>query len=325
MIQLSHIHYTSCEEPDIAISPRGQLIAFRCPSRNTGNDGNPNIHVYRTDGTLASALVNYQGSERGIAFWPDNSHVIVGGCGQPGNRKADGIKQWYLQDKSFEHRFSETPLTGLNIDLLGASRSGRYILANAPYQSTTWLFNTATNKRIETQRLDVGDKVLFCDSDRYVGATSYRGWGLGATGVVIDCSNGSVVWEGKDVLCFTSDARAFLVYDYPSLVSYDLETLTETPLVDLSSWSIEQKVTAGSFTYDGRRLAIGRLEEAYVYIVDPRDYRCLQKVPLISPGAGGSVGYVDSLRFNVQDELVVIQRLRLRSGRTETHVQVWKE
>ena len=161
---------------NFAISKLGDRIAIRYIHLENYDYSPPNIYIYDTIGQEIFSFVSSHGGEQGLAFWPDNDHIITTGCGHPENWDADGIKQWKVGNKKFQFLFANTPLTGLNLNLLGVTPQGRYIIGSRieriGYRSEQrqYILDTFTENTVRTLYINgIIDWIVFSQNDKYIG------------------------------------------------------------------------------------------------------------------------------------------------------------
>ena len=133
------IHRSTISQPGSwrAVSPDGQRVAVRV--NNSLSDNDDNVFVFSTDGTLIGSFRSPHGGEEGVAFWPDEYHVLTPGCDPTGGPR-DGLKCHRLDSNDYTLPFADTPLSGINVHLLAVSDKGRYVLGT---RTLGWPHGTA--------------------------------------------------------------------------------------------------------------------------------------------------------------------------------------
>lgn len=203
-----------------AISPDGDRIALRLNDNwDTWDEERHNVYVYDLNGELMTSFWDCHGGEQGVAFWPDSNHLLTPGCDPTGGDR-DGLKCWQLGDYThFSRPFADTPFGDINVDLMGASPSGRYVLG-APrrgrpsgrpvcvdsHQENRWWV-------MEGQHTHLG-RYRFSSSERYVIPWSYHNSVVG----MIDLQENRHAWPQEDgwgysgrFVCFLGQNDRFLV------------------------------------------------------------------------------------------------------------------
>ncbi len=155
---------------DFAISNDRQLIAvhLRGSSGLWPKDHKTNIFVYDFTGKFLLSFTNYTTANRGIAFWPDDHHILVPGEDPDGNR--DGLKLWQLGANQYSLPFDSSVLSGIWVNLAGISPSGTYIVGSI--RNSYYCLNTVTKKAIVVPPCST---VGFSQDERYVITKAYAG------------------------------------------------------------------------------------------------------------------------------------------------------
>ena len=116
-------------------SSTGQFVAVKIHDTLRDGDDHHNIFVYNFMGIRVWSTRTLSSGETGIAFFPDNHHIVVSGCEDrlsPNRKDRDGIKKWEINGDDYELIFDNTPMTGINVHIHGASDNGKTLLAKKP-------------------------------------------------------------------------------------------------------------------------------------------------------------------------------------------------
>jgi WD40 repeat protein len=266
---------------DFAISSAGNHIAVKYVNHESYDHSPPNVFVYDILGKEIFSFVNSHGGEHGIAFWPDDRHIITSGCGHPQNWNADGIKQWALGNNKFRHLFSDTHLTGTLVDLLGVTNRGRYIMG---HRKKNWLIDTHNNNEIELpiKQIDaVIDRTIFSLDERFAGIAKDIFFKLGGGGIIIENSSGRTLWNksGEYVLAFHPNSEKFLTIDSSKLIFRKLPNGDKSQEFSLESFGeLTGGVRAAAYSKDGKILAVGSIDDKHVLIFNTDGMRLKNKI-----------------------------------------------
>jgi WD40 repeat protein len=234
------------------ISQDGQLIVVRV--NDDLDDKGDNVFVYDTGGKIVDSFKSPHGGEEGVAFWPDKCHLLTPGCDPTGGER-DGLKCQQLGNNDYDLPLSETPLSGIRINLLATSNSGRYVLGKACWPERTLCVDTYDHTVIPIENIY---KAQFSPNDRFVAGNNGSVYiQIQLKGLVIALPSGEVIWRGKQpFLCFLPEGEHFVSQDdyYPNYAVVIWE-LPECKVV--SRYPVDERLVVAAYSSDGKWFATG--------------------------------------------------------------------
>lgn len=307
-----------------AISVDGEFIAIKETGNMLSDDVSSNIFIYDVEGNQVAKLASHGGGEYGVAFWPNSRHIIASGCGQPPDWNADGVKQWRVDQRTKSsdwcHVFSSSPLSGIRVNIVGASPKGRFVLGNID-DGEGWILDANTRKSKKASWLETWDRLVFTSDERYTGVARGLGTRTGL-GMIVDNTSGEIVWQ-KDrhqVLAFSPENRHFLSCAEASrdhqIALWDVDSFERHAELELSQHGPKYGFYAAAFSNDGNRLAVAAADGNQVLVFDASSLSLIDRFFLHGTGDCLAV----AMKYSRQGKLIVIEQ---GLGSRESHISVW--
>jgi len=292
---------------EMVISNNGNSIAVRPMLHDSQHKGHFGIFVYDTTGKLICSTKNPNGGEQGLAFWPDESHLLMPGHNPTGMKSGKGpsaLKLWRLGNNSFSFPFLDTELHGSGslTDLQGVSKTGRYVISAYKF------YDTHTNTFMDVQ---YGNYVFSAD-DGFVTANqkSDPRYTSSVGGYVLDLiklKTWSHIWHGNEFcLTFSPDCRFFVTSEYDSeLCIHSTDSPDSVQVIHKQYGEKDDFYTAAEYKPDSRILFTGS-RQGHLYVWDINNQTCLERIENAHPYP------ITQMKFSAtKDELITTDNERI--------------
>ena len=247
---------TSCS---LAVSSNNRLFALK--KLGSYNDRYPSLVVFNHQLQKISAFFCGNGGEQGLAFWPDDEHLLSGGFAQDHKEQErllkDGLKVYNIyQPQTYSNPFLKLNLKAtqrVNCDVKLCSQDGRYVLISSNGQilidAVEQQWQAVPQVRYTPRAFSKGNRFL----------VSARGLHLGGDYSIHTLPNGEEIQSGSGFITVNTAADSMYLKGYSSESGHFIE---ERAMTGETKRTIHYTLegSAGGISPDNRYLCVGRYD-----------------------------------------------------------------
>jgi hypothetical protein len=257
---------------DFAISPSCQYIAVH-PRQHE------RVYLYYNSGEEIKSFSHPNGGELGIAFWPDNYHLIIPGY----DYQHHGITviQYSWRDDERQFPFANTIVRDTSQKIIGCSRNGRYLAGYTASQNHSW-YHDRLNRLLHT--CPGAAKAVFSENEEFVififdGGADYYSVNL-ATNEIVRSPLPVNIWatEKENFICFSKEAEQGIFSKNHEIV---IRRMSDLQLVRSVNTDLERPTT-GCLSADGEFYFFG-CGNGDILAVTSSDFTCIGRYISGSP------------------------------------------